>query len=118
MSHEKHSSESHIRVGNIQNSIGVAIGNGARAEVNLSPASQDDIRASLDDFIRLLGFYGDSLPDLPGVSKTATEARAEVARPSPKWQAVRRMLANIAAGVADVAALTDAINNVQSLVAR
>jgi hypothetical protein len=41
-----------------------------------------------------------------------------MARSSPKWQAVRRTLTTIAAGVAGVAALTDAINNIQALVAR
>jgi hypothetical protein len=119
MSYDKRNGESHIRVGNIQNSTGVAIGNGARATVNQShPSEREEVDILLDDFIRSLGLYNDSLADPQGVRESAVEARAEVARPSPKWLAVRRMLTRVSAGVAGVAALTDAINNIQSLVAR
>ncbi len=119
MSHDKHSNETHIRVGNIQNSTGIAIGNAAHTEVNFyEPTARDEVRTLLDDFIDLLTRYSDSLADCYSVRRSAIEARAEVARPSPKWQAVRRMLTTIAAGVAGVAALTDAVNNIQSLVTR
>jgi hypothetical protein len=119
MSHDKRNDESHFRVGNIQNSSGIAIGNGARATVNQShPSERDEVGILLDDFIRSLGLYNDSVADPQGVRESTVEARAEVARPSPKWLEVRRMLTRVSAGVAGVAALTDAINNIQSLVAR
>jgi hypothetical protein len=118
MSRNRRSDDSQIRVGDIQNSIGIAIGNGTHVAVNQPQSSvQDEVSALLDDFIRSLGLYGDSLGDAQGVRQSATAVRAEVARPSPKWQAVRRMLTTIAAGVAGVATLTDAINNIQALVA-
>jgi len=118
MSHGKRNDES-FSIGNIQNSTGIAIGSGAFAAVNQpAPPTRDEVNTLLDDFIRALGVYGASVSDPQGVRETALEARKEVARPSPKWQAVRRMLTTMAAGVAGVAALTDAVNNIQSVVAR
>jgi hypothetical protein len=117
-SQNRRESPSKFRVGDIQDSTGIAIGNGAYAAVNQPRLSvQDEVVALLDHFIHSLGLYGDSMSDAQGVRQSAAAARAEVARPSPKWQAVRRMLTTIAAGVAGVAALTDAINNIQALVA-
>jgi hypothetical protein len=111
--------DAQIRVGNIENSTGIAIGYGAHATVN-QPRSdaQAEISEMLADFIRSLGRYLDYVEDAEDVQETAIEARIEVTRPSPKWQVVRRMLATIAASVAGVAALTDAINNIQALVER
>ena len=118
MSRDRRNDDSQIRVGDIQNSTGIAIGHRTYVAVNQPrPSAQDEVSALLDDFIRSLGLYGDSLGDAQGVRQSAAAARAEVARPSPKWQAVRRMLTTIAAGVAGVAALTDAINNIQAFVA-
>jgi hypothetical protein len=118
MNHNKRIDDYQIRVGNIQDSTGIAIGNEANAVVNQPrPSLQGEVSALLDEFIRSLELYGDYLDDAQGVRQWAARARAEVARPSPKWQAVRHVLATIAAGVAGVAALTDAINNIQALVA-
>jgi hypothetical protein len=119
MSRDKRNGESHIRVGNISNSTGIVIGSGSRAIVNQSHLSeQREVGILLDDFINSLELYDHSLADPQFVRESAVEARAEVARPSPKWDSVRPMLARIAAGVTGVAALTDAINNIQSLVGR
>jgi Family of unknown function (DUF5955) len=107
-----------IRVGNIENSTGIAIGDGARVEVNQSPTpNRGEVSALLDEFINLLDRYREALDDAEGVRQSAIEVRAEIARPSPKWQAVRRALASIATAVGGVAALTDAMNNIQALLA-
>jgi hypothetical protein len=106
-----------IRVGNIENSTGIAIGNKVSVAVNQPTASlQTEVSALLDEFVQSLERYGDVLADTQSVRRSVAEARAEVASPTPKWQAVRRTLASIAAAVAGVAALTDAISNIQGLV--
>lgn len=118
MSHGKHSNGRKITVGNIENSTGIAIGDGTYVAVNQSmPSAQEEISALLDEFIISIGRHGDSLSDAQGVRQAAETLRAEVARPSPKWQTVRRMLTTVAASVGGVAALTGAINNIQALVA-
>lgn len=107
-----------IRIGNIENSTGIAIGDGAHASViQPQPHMRDELSALLDEFMHSLERYGDAIGDAERVRKSVLDARAEVARPSPKWQAVRQTLTRIAASVAGVAALTDAINNIQALVA-
>jgi hypothetical protein len=119
MNNSGNDGDGRITVGNIDNSTGIAIGHGARASVN-QPRSdaQDEISEMLADFIRSLGRYLDYVEDAKDIQETAIDARTEVMRPSPKWQVVRRMLTTIAASVAGVAALTDAINNIQALVER
>jgi hypothetical protein len=119
MNRNKDDGEFHIQMGSIQNSTGVAIGNGAHVTVSqYHPFEPDELRTLLDDFIRSLRLYNDSLPDPQAVLESAVEARAEVAQSSPRWDVVRRMLTGIAAGVSGVAALTEAINNIQSLMGR
>lgn len=117
MSDNRRTSDFRINVGDIENSTGIAIGNNAIVNVNQRQPEWAELGALLDAFILSLGRYGDSLGDAQGVQKAAEAARAEVARPSPRWQAVRHKLTTVATGVAGVAALTDAINNMQALVA-
>lgn len=119
MSSKEKCGDSSIRVGNIQNSSGIAIGNGTHVTVNQPQSStRDEVSALLEDFMRSLELYGDSLSDAKGVRELTAAASTEVALPSPKWHAVHRLLARIAGGVAGIAALTDAINNIQALVTR
>lgn len=117
MSPKKHGNSS-ISVGNIEDSVGVAIGHGSSVSVHQtrSPA-QEEIIALLEEFIRSLGSYGNSLSDAREVRESAIAACAEAAEPSPRWHVVRGLLKGIGASVASVAALTDAINNIQVLVA-
>jgi Family of unknown function (DUF5955) len=115
MSRDKHSRS--IRIGNIENSTGIAVGDGAYAAVNQpKPSMQDEVSALLDEFMQSLERYRDALDDAESVRHSVVEARIEVTRPSPKWQIVRQTLTGIAAAVAGVASLTDAINNIQALV--
>jgi len=119
MNPRRHDDSSIIKVGNIQSSTGIAIGNNAHVAINEPGSSpRDEIASLLDEFIRTLESYGDSLVNEQGIRKSATAVRAEIARPSPKWPSVRRGLAMIATSVAGIAALTDAINNIQALVSR
>lgn len=119
MTNNEHSGDFQVTVGDIQGSSGIVIGCGSSAAVNQPQSSaQEEVGALLDDFIRSLGIYIDSLDDAQGVYRSAETARAEIARPYPKWPAVRRLLTTIAASVAGVAALTDAISNMQAIVAR
>jgi hypothetical protein len=119
MSRSRHNSGSGITVGDIKNSTGVAIGQGAHVTVNPQPqpSAQDQVIALLDDFISSLDGYRDSLVDEQGVRRAVTEARAEAGTSSPKWQSVRDKLAAVAKSVAAVAALTEVITNIQALVA-
>lgn len=117
MSDNRHSGNFRLNVGNIENSTGVAIGKNVSVEVNQRQPERDELSVLLDAFILSLGRYGASLDDAQGVRKAAEAARAEVALPSPRWEAVRHKLTAIATAVSGVAALADAINNIQALVA-
>jgi len=94
-----------------------AVGDGANVTVYQHQATpQDEVCALLENFLRSLESHSDAIEDAEGIRESAEMARDEVMRPSPKWQAVRRMLTAIAAGVAGVASLTDAITNIQAIV--
>lgn len=115
----KRRGETNISVGNIENSTGIAIGHGSSASVNqLQPFAEHELISLLDEFIRSLRIHSTSIPDAQDVREAAVAARAEVAKPSPKWHVISGLLTRVAAGVTSVAALTDAINNIQALVAR
>ena len=108
-----------IRVGNIASSTGVAVGPGASASVHQSlPSRQAEVHELLQAFARTLGYYQDGVDDAEELRRTVGAAQAEVSSSSPVWSAIRRMLTAIAGSVAGVAALTDAINNIQAIVDR
>ncbi len=118
MNRKKHGGQN-ITVGDIANSVGIAIGEGASASVNQSsPPTQEELIGLLDEFIRSLGSYDDTLFNSHSIRESAIAARTEAARPSPRWRVIRRLLKGIAASVSGVATLTDAINNLEALVAR
>jgi len=105
-------------VGNIQNSTGIVIGNESSVSVNQTvPSMHVEVIVQLDEFIRSLGSYGNSLTDAHDIRECAAAARAEAAEPTPRWHVVSRLLKRIAASVASVAALTEAISNIQTLIA-
>ena len=118
MNHREHDGQD-ITVGDITNSTGIGIGKDIYLSVNspLSPA-REELITLLNAFIQSLGSYGDSLSDSPDIIEVAEAARAEAERQSPRWGVIRTWLKGIAASVASVAALTDAINNLQALVDR
>jgi hypothetical protein len=119
LSKSENGGKGQIRVGNIENSTGIAIGHEAYASVGQSQLNvQGEISGLLTDLIRSLGHYSDYMVDAEAVQRTAADAQAEVGRPSPKWQAVRRMLAAIATSVAGIAALSDAVSNILAIVER
>lgn len=110
-------SASRINVGDVQGT-GIVIGHGSSASVNLQqPAVQRDAAALLDEFIRLLANHESSVADAEDMRESAAAARAELAKPSPRWPIIRGLLRGIAAGVAGVSALAEAVNNIQTLVA-
>lgn len=116
MNHEEHDSQK-ITVGDITGSTGIAIGNKVSVSVNQSPSPREELIALLNAFIQSLGSYENALPNSPAVRAAAEAARAEAEKPSPRWRVIRSSLKGIAASVASVAALTDAINNLEALVA-
>jgi hypothetical protein len=106
---------SNISTGDIHGT-GIVIGHGSSASVN-QPPEQRDAAALLDEFIQLLARYGGSVADAASIRESAAAAKAELAEPSPRWQVVRGLLRGIAAGVAGVSVLAEAVNNIQALVA-
>jgi hypothetical protein len=113
----KRSGSSSFNIGNVQGT-GIVIGDLSSASVKPhQPSAQRDAALLLDEFIQLLASYEDSVADAAGIRESATVARAELAKRSPRWQVVRGLLRGIAAGVAHVSVLAEAINNVQALVA-
>lgn len=115
----KKSGTSNFNVGNIENSTGIAIGINSTASVNQTlPASQAEIVILLDKFISSLQQYAGSLSDTPDIHASAIAARAEAEKSSPKWPVIRSLLKAIAADVVRIAALTDAVNNIITLVTR
>jgi hypothetical protein len=115
--HQDRRPASGITVGDVQGT-GIVIGHKSSASVQLAQLpAQRDAAALLDEFIGLLARHQGSVADAAGIRESAAAARAELAEPSPKWQIVRGLLRGIAAGVADVTALAEAINTIQALVA-
>lgn len=106
-----------IHAGDVSGS-GIVIGHGSTASVGpgLPPAQRDAIEL-LSEFIRLLDSFEDAVPDAADIHEAAEAAKTEAEQPSPRWGAVRGLLKGIAASVAGVSALTDAIKNIQDLVA-
>jgi len=114
----KRDGDRNITVGNISRSNAVAIGDNASASVHQPrPPAREELIAALSDFIQSLGPYEDSLPNSQAIRESAEAVRAEVKRPSPRWHVIRNSLKRIAASVTSVGALTEAINNLQTLVA-
>jgi hypothetical protein len=117
MSH-KEDAQTNITVGNITNATGVAIGPGASASVDRpSQSVQHQAVAELDKFIRSLPSFAESLPDADATRNAAVAARTKAAHRSPRWDEVRRLLGQIAVSVAGISALTEAIINIQAIVA-
>ena len=106
-----------IHAGDVSGS-GIVIGHCSSASVGLGlPSAQRDAIELLGEFIRLLDSFEDAVPDAADVHEAAEAAKAEAEKPSPRWGAVRGLLKGIAASVAGISALTDAIRNIQDLVA-
>lgn len=106
-----------IHTGDVSGS-GIVIGHGSSASVGpaMPPAQQEAIEL-LGGFVRLLDSFEGAVPDESDVREAAEAAKAEAEEPSPRWGVVRGLLTGIAAAVAGVASLTDAIRNIQDLVA-
>lgn len=108
-------SASPIHVGDVQGT-GIVIGHGSSASVNQSAVGRD-AAALLDEFIRLLANHESCVADAEDIRESVAAARAELTEPSPRWPIIRGLLRGIAAGVAGVSALAEAVNNIQILVA-
>jgi hypothetical protein len=106
---------SNISVGDVHGT-GIVIGHRSSASVN-QPSAQRDAATLLDEFIQLLASHEGSVADAVGLRESAAAAKAELAERSPRWQVVRGLLRGIAAGVAGVSVLAEAVNNIQALVA-
>ncbi len=97
---------------------GNVIGDNSSSRVNVHvTAPQQEALAALDEFIRKLDLYKNSVGDVHRVRQDALAARTEIAEPSPKRERIRSLLRGVAASVAGVAALSDLVNNVLSMVA-
>lgn len=106
-----------ITIGNVQGT-GVVIGHGSSASAapDQPSSAQHDAAGLFDSLIRQLEQYEDSVVDLADIRDLAEAARAEMLKPSPRRPVVRRLLEGVAARVAGVCALTEAINNIRVLV--
>ena len=104
-----------IRTGDVHG-LGIVIGHDSSVTVGQLPPAQEKAVEMLEDFVRLLGLFEGAVPDASDIREAAEAAKVEAGEPSPRWGAVRGLLRGIAASVAGVAALTDAIKNVQDLV--
>lgn len=106
-----------INVGDVHGT-GIVIGNESSVSIETDRSTaQRDAAAMLDEFMRLLEVHQSSVADVADIRESAAVARAELAEPSPRWHVVRSLLRGAAAGVTGVSALTEAINNVQALIA-
>lgn len=106
-----------IKVGDIENSYGVAIGEHNVVKVGYSqPPEPSELAAAFERFLELLDSHKGFVEDAAGVRESAIEVKSEIEKPSPRLAIVRTLLAGIKASVAGVAALTEAINNIQVLV--
>lgn len=109
-----------IKVGNITSSTGVAVGWNASASTYVSDSPlpvREQVIARLDEFLILLSTHADSLPDMPGIRESVVAARAAAASRPVRWDQARRLLKRIAAAVAGVSELAQAISNIQALIA-
>ena len=88
----------------------------ARADIHTAGSQPGDALAALDEFIFRLAFYQGSLRDAQRIQEKALAARVEMTGSAPKWDKIRSILKGIAASVTGVAALTDLMNNVLSMV--
>lgn len=115
--HQDRDRASGINVGDVQG-IGIVIGHGSSSSVEQRQSSeQRDVAALLDEFILLLMRNENSVADAADIHESAVAARAELAKPSPKWGVVRGLLKGIAAGVASISVLAQAVDNILALVA-
>jgi hypothetical protein len=105
-----------ISVGNVRGT-GIVIGHGSSAAVNQGlPREQYDAAKLLDEFLDLLQTHQNLVADAADVRQSVEVARAELADHSPRWHIVRVLLKGIAASVAGVSALAEAVNNIQTLI--
>lgn len=105
-----------IRTGNIAG-IGITIGHHSSTSVNVGgQPEQAQAATRLDEFLELLAEHEDDVPDAGSARECAAAAKDELAAPAPRWSMVRGLLKGAAAGVAGVAALTDAISNILTLI--
>jgi predicted phosphoribosyltransferase len=108
---------SRITVGDVQGT-GIVIGNHSSVSVDLQQSRvQHDAAAMLDEFIRLLEVHQSSVADAAEIRESAAVARAELDSPSPRWHVVRTVLRGVSTGVTSVAALAEAVDKVQALIA-
>jgi hypothetical protein len=115
--HQDRHPASGINVGDVYGT-GIVIGHESSASVELrQPSEQRDVAVLLDEFILLLTRHENSVAHAADIRESAAAARAELAKPSPRWPVVRGLLKGIAAGVGSVSVLAGAVYNILALVA-
>jgi hypothetical protein len=72
----------------------------------------------LDEFMDLLGRYEGSVDDAQGVRASVMEVQREATEPAPRWPIICTLLRGVASSVGGVAALTEAINSILTLLGR
>lgn len=108
-----------ISVGDIKNSVGVAIGQDTQASVQQSP--QEDagqITAMLNALVQLIDAHAGALGDAAPAREAVVLACEEAGSPTPRWARIRGLLGLVAPAVAGIAALTDAVDNIRGLIPR
>lgn len=105
-----------ITTGNIEGT-GIVVGHHSSASVQQSAgAGRDDVVALLNKFLAELNEDGLPQGSQESLRELAETARDLASEPTPKWHAVRSMVATIADHLPKASALTIIITNVQTLI--
>jgi len=79
---------------------------------------QIELSKKLEEFTDLVAHHEGAVEDAPNVRKAVQEAQREVAQSAPRWPILHMLFRGIAASVSGVAALTDAMNGILTLLGR
>jgi hypothetical protein len=106
-----------ITVGDVSDSIGIAIGHHARAYVHQVPTvNVSQIVELIDDLTALINSRAAALADPEEARQIALEARTESMNEAPRWKRVGGLLTNLRLTVAGVASLTAIVDNIRTLI--
>jgi hypothetical protein len=107
-----------ITVGDINHSVGVAIGQDIKASVQQAQVGTDQIVAMLRDLVGLIDTNADVLDGAAAAREAAVLACEEAESRTPRWARVRDLLIRISPAVTGIASLTEAVDNIRALIPR
>lgn len=105
------------KIGDIRDSVGVAIGPGAQASVTQQSAvDAAEVIRLLDDLARSVDAYADSLENAADIRESLLAAREEAGRKTARWNRVRDLLKRVGPALAGIEALSQTVSNIWALV--